>query len=187
MMTQRLSHYAASFLLATASHLVCAESSALRSYTLPDHGSLQLIVPKSWHEEVRRPPNRLPPTIVFTPRSGAAFQILLTPIYFGAGDTLPTASVLKAEVGSAQEASRNVAVEKDLPLQELTGMSVTGYYFSLTDKAPKENEYKYMTQGIMRVGMLAPTFTILTNDDSRSVAEEGLAVMKSAVHVQSTP
>lgn len=186
-MFQRFSLYAVCTVLAATSPIVSAESSSLRSYALPNHGSFQINVPRSWHEEIRRPPDNLPPTIVFTPRSGSAFQILITPLYTMKGDIQPFIDGVKPEVAHALEVAKSTALEKDVAIEELAGMSASGYYFSVTDKAPKPNEYKFMTQGVLRVGSLAPIFTILTNDDTKSIAEDGLAVMKSAVHLQNAP
>ena len=64
-----------------AASFVAAEVTTARNYQLPGHGTIQLQVPKSWQDELRQPPGGLPPTIVFSPKTGASFQILLTPMF----------------------------------------------------------------------------------------------------------
>ena len=41
---------------------------------------------------------------------------------------------------------------------------IVGNYFSLTDKQPKEDEYKYMSQGVVDYNFILGVFTYLTND-----------------------
>ena len=72
-------------------------------------------------------------------------------------------------------------------IKELKGPSAIGYYFSVTERSPKPGEYKYMTQGMLRVGELVPTFTILTNDGAESVVADSLAMLQGAIHVDKAP
>ncbi len=175
----------AALCLLLAASFVAAEETTTRNYLLPGHGSIQLQVPKSWREELRQPPGNLPPTIVFSPISGATFKVLLTPLFsIREGIVMPEAPELKANVNRAAADVKSQAVEKTIPVKELTGPSAIGYYFSATDRAPKPGEYKYMTQGMLRVGELAPTFTILTNDGAENVVAESLSMLKGAVHVK---
>lgn len=70
---------------------------------------------------------------------------------------------IKGLVQESVERVRPQAVEKTLRLVGLQGSSSKGYYFFTTDKAPKPGEYKFMTRGVLAVGDLIVTFTILTN------------------------
>ena len=63
---------------------------------------------------------------------------------------------------------------------EFSGRSGPGYCFSATDRAPQPGEYKYLTQGIVRVGELSVTFTILTNDGQEAVVKQALEALKGA-------
>jgi hypothetical protein len=63
---------------------------------------------------------------------------------------------------------------------EFQGRSGPGFYFSATDRAPKPGEYKFLTQGIVRVGELSVTFTILTNDGQEAVVKQALEALKGA-------
>ncbi|MEK7735071.1 MAG: hypothetical protein AAB329_06480, partial [Pseudomonadota bacterium] len=74
------------------------------------------------------------------------------------------------------------AVWKHIQVIELRGNAGIGYYYAATDKAPKPGEYKYLTQGILRVDNLLVTFTILTNDGQQDVVADALALLRSAVH-----
>jgi hypothetical protein len=157
---------------------------SIRRYELPDHGSIQLNVPTLWKEEIRQPPNRLPPTVTFKQKAGASFQVLVTPIWLVKKDS-PLASVegIRQQMQQAAEQAQSRAVEKTIKVKELDGSSGHGYYFSATDRSPAPGEYKYMTQGMVRVSNLVVTFTILTNDSQGNIVTDAIAMLKSAVHV----
>ena len=170
--------------LLCAASLASAEETATRRYPLVGHGAIHLEVPQSWRDEVRQPPEHFPPTIVFSPQSGPPFQILLTPMYsVRESMVMPTPSTVKSTVERAAQHARSQAVEKAISVQELKGTASAGYYFSATDRNPKPGEYKYLTQGMLRTGELAPTFTILTNDGAEDILADSLLMLKSAVHM----
>jgi predicted Zn-dependent protease len=152
-----------------------------RNYPLPDHGSIEFQVPSNWEDSLSQPPNRLPPTIEFKQKAGHPFIMLITPMWPAKENiTLPDGDNLRKSVQEAADRVASSAVEKNINIVELNGPSAHGYYFSLTDRAPKPGEYKYLTQGHVRVGDLMVIFTILTNDGQDNVISDGLALMKSA-------
>ncbi len=160
-----------------------AEETITRSYLLPDHGSIQFKVPLSWRDDLRQPPHRLPPTIALKPKTGKPFEILVTPIWPASKEKQPIPSEkLKQLVEQEAERAKSQAVEKTVPTQELRGSSGMGYYFAVTDRVPSPEEYKYMTQGMIRVGNLTVTFTVLTNDGQEKIVTDALSMLKSAIH-----
>jgi len=184
-MNRSVISYITSLFMVFTSIFAFAEESEIRSYQLRKNGSIQLLVPNSWHDEVRQPPGNLPPTIIFKPRTGESFQILLTPMFsLSKSMVMPELPEVKRNVEEAVEDAKRQAVENVILVQTLKSDSVAGYYFSATDKAPRPGEYKYMTQGMLRIGKLAPTFTVLSNDGVDGVVSDSFAMLKSAVHVQ---
>ena len=89
---------------------------------------------------------------------------------------------MRAEVQQTAQQAQSQAVEAHIEVKELMGTSAKGYYFFATDRAPKPGEYKYMTQGILPVGELVVTFTVLTNDGQMPVVEAALEMLRRAVH-----
>jgi hypothetical protein len=82
-----------------------------------------------------------------------------------------------------EDTAQNLAiqtVEREIPILEIHGGSGIGYYFSVTDKAPAPDEYKYLTQGALAVDDLLLTFAVLTNEADSSVVKEALDVVRSA-------
>ena len=169
------------FLVMAATAAAQTNGATPRRFTLPDHGSFVIQVPPDWKDQTRQPPNRLPPTIAFGPGSGKPFQVLLTTIWPATKDRPPQSrDQLRATVERSAEVARTQAVEKELRIVEFQGRSGPGFYFSATDRAPKPGEFKFLTQGIVRVGELAVTFTILTNDGQEAVVKQALEALKGA-------
>lgn len=162
---------------------VRAAETDTRRYTLADHGSLQLQVPTGWKEELQQEHDQLLPTIVFTPTSGALFGVVLTPLWPTEKDAPnPEPEALRKLVQQAAEQVRAVAAEPTIEILELAGAAGVGYYFSVTDPAPKPGDYKHMTQGILPVGILLLPFTIYTNDGQQDTVTAALTMLKSANH-----
>jgi hypothetical protein len=154
-----------------------------RRYPLGDYGSFRIDIPLSWRDELRQPSNRTSPVISLSPKSGNLFQIFITPIC-GAKREMLKDEAIKLLVQKSAERVKPQAVEKTLRLVGLQGSSSRGYYFFTTDKAPKPGEYKYMTQGVLAVGDLIVTFTILTSNNHEEVAKEALTLLKRARHLR---
>jgi hypothetical protein len=153
-----------------------------RRFTLPDHGSFVIHVPVDWKEQLRQPPDRLPPTITFAPGSGQPFQVLLTTIWPATKDRAPQSrDQLRAMVERSAQSAKAQAVERDVPVVEFQGRTGPGFYFSATDRAPKPGEFDSLTQGIVRVGELSVTFTILTNKGQDRIVKQAIEALKGAV------
>jgi hypothetical protein len=71
------------------------------------------------------------------------------------------------------------AVEDKLVILEEKMDQGSMYFFSVTDKNPKPNEFKYLTQGTIRFGDIGATFTILHNDESKEQNSFWLEAVKS--------
>jgi len=152
-----------------------------RHYPLGNSGSFRIDIPPSWNDEFQQPPKMSPPTIFLSPTAGNRFLILVTPIW-GAKKEFLKDEAIKEFVQKSAEKVKSQSVEKTLQLVEFRGTSGKGYYFFSTDKAPKPDEYKYMTQGTLAVGDLIVTFTVLTNGDHEQVAKEALTILREARH-----
>jgi hypothetical protein len=160
-----------------------AADSAARRVALPGHGELELFVPTTWNVEVKSSGNELPPTLRFTAVGDRPFEFIVTPLWPIQGHVPPSdPETIREEVQHTAREAQSQAVESPIQVRELSGTSGKGYYFEATDRAPKPGEYKYMTQGILPVGELVVTFTVLTNDGQRSVIDAALEALRRAVH-----
>jgi hypothetical protein len=167
-------------LLVVTTSTGAAESPKL--FELPDHGVLALNVPDGWTSQLRQPPNRLPPTISLKPPAAVREQVLMTVWSTAPSTNLPDEVTLRSEVAKLAKSAETHSVEPTLAVQEIKGMTGRGFYFVATDRAPSPGEYKYLTQGTIRVGDIALAFTILTNDGEDAIARAALGMLKTAAH-----
>lgn len=163
--------------------VAAVQENSTHKFPLPNFGQLELSMPKHWKTELRQPPQDLPPTIVLIPPSGNSFQVLITPLWaVRPGVVVPGKTEMRKTISRAADQAMTQSVEKMITVKEITGESGTGYYFSATDKAPKPGEFKYMTQGNLRVGELVLLFTVLTNDGGEGIFNLAMDTLKAAKH-----
>jgi hypothetical protein len=155
-----------------------------KAFALPDDSRLELTIPAGWKDESKPNKGSAPATTVLTPRDGAPFQVTITPLARQrSGASADTAIKMRHGVQQAADKVKPTALEHYLPVEELTGAPGRGYYFSATDREPKPDEFKYLTQGMLLVGDVVVSFAILTNDAQEKVRDQALAMLKSASHV----
>ena len=149
------------------------------SVQLPGREGLVLSLPSGWRGQVDQSGAGMPPTITITSNEPSAFQILVTPLWPVGSAKAPTAADVRNLVQGATEQVRSRAVERDLPLTELSAPGKLGYYFSATDREVEPNGYKYLTQGAVGFGELRVTFTILMNRRPQETAAKALEVVRT--------
>jgi hypothetical protein len=172
-------------LLALVGEAVAADEAAKKVYPLPGHGGLALQVPANWKDSVKQPVADEPPTLDFAPAQGKAFIVTLLPSWRTRADQpLPDKAELRKQVEYSGSGMLPHAIEQDIKIVELEGAEGPGYYFSVTDNAPKPDGYKFMTQGRARVGDLMIVFTILTNEGQEGVLRDALKMVSTAAHVR---
>ncbi len=168
--------------------LVCIAASwplsvwaAASHVALPRGGELWLDIPAAWDEKFDSPQKGMAPGIWLTPRQGASFNVLITPI---SGTPMAEAVAddikMHAIVASAARDALSHAVETTIPVQDLSGPHVHGSYFFATDRAPAAGEWKYLTQGMASIDGVPFAFTILTNDGQEAVAKGALELIRNA-------
>lgn len=153
-----------------------------KRYALERSGFLQLKVPAGWREELDA--KTQPPVISFRPAAGQPFIVSVIPAQAAEGKRAATRQELRAHVEEMAGAIKPFAVESDIKVKEFAGTTGPGFQFFATDSAPAAGEFKYMTRGKLKVGDVAVTFTILTNDSQEAVTRSALAMLKSAARVE---
>lgn len=160
-----------------------ADKLAQKRYPLPEErGTFVLNAPVAWKDQVQQPPQS-PPTILFTPATGKPFQVLITPIWKPRPDIpTPSKEALRENVQRAADELKSERIENKIKLVEIQGKTGPGFYYSATDKAPKPDEFKFLTQGRIMVSELMVTFAILTNDGQQQVVRDALTMIRGATH-----
>jgi len=167
--------------LACASVMAAAAPSAtaVRRYALAENGFLALNVPPEWGERVARVDGLTPPTILLAPPAGEPFQILVTPLWGPDGKPM-SPEALKRQVVNAAEKLKPQAVEKTITPVAIKGPRTAGWFFTVTDRAPKPGEFRFGVQGMVALEHLALSFTILTNEGRKDVPGQALAMLRDA-------
>ena len=175
--------------LATAATAVAADGEK-KTFPLPDNSKLELAIPAGWKDELKASPaskgspGKAPTTVALTPREGAPFEVAVTPVgRQKPGASTDTAIKMRLSVQQGADKVKPSAIEQYLAVEQLTGAPGPGYYFSATDREPKPNEFKHLTQGMLLVGDVVVAFSILTNDAQEKVRDQALAMLKSASHI----
>ena len=158
-----------------------AGTKAVEKYPIPEHGTLELNVPTSWRGDIHKPQENLLPTIIFGPTKGNDFQVLITVLWDNVGKPdFNSPEKVRALVEIDAKKILPKAVETKIVLREIRGPNNTGYFFSLTDKAPNPGEYRYMTRGAIGVGNLLLNTTILHRIKESESVKEALFMLREA-------
>jgi hypothetical protein len=168
--------------LALSAAAVAAEGDT-KKYPLPNNTSLQLTVPAQWQDEVKAKEGSNPAAVYFTPREGPPFKVFVIPIGTAKADA-STAAQMRLAVQQAADKVKPQAAEAMLTAEEFEGAPGGGYLFSATDAAPKPEEFKFLTQGMLLIGEVVVSFGVLTNDGQEKVKEQALSMLRSATHVK---
>ena len=169
-----------SFLLAAG---VDAQGKTGKRYALTGHGTFIVPVPPGWRDDVKQDNKGHPPTISYRIGTRKDAQVMITPIWRARADAPPLSKEsLRKNVEAAATAIREQALEKDIPVVEFNGKSGAGYYFEATDKAPKPGEFKFLRQGMLKVGDLLVAFTILSDSRQEPVLRDAMQMLQGAAH-----
>ncbi len=170
--------------LLIASIVSAAGQKTIRKYPIPENGTLELNVPTPWKGGVNKLRENMPPTIIFSPLEGNDFQVMITVRWGKTGDQdFNSQEKVRTFVEKDGQKLLPNTAETKIVLTEIRGVSHSGYYFSVTDKAPKPGEYRYMTRGAIGTGNLFLNFTILHRvRDSQSV-RDALSLLREAKQI----
>jgi hypothetical protein len=179
-MRTRLYGWYALGLLAVSWPLAALEASSSH-VALPGGGELWLKIPAAWNQKFDSPRKNLPPSVWLTPRQGASFNVLITPLAgTEVGAAMSDDLKLHAIVASIAKTTLSQSVEMTIPVHDLTGPDVHGYYMFATDRAPAPGEWKYLWQGMITIDDVPFAFSILTNDGQEAIAKAALELIRSA-------
>jgi hypothetical protein len=93
---------------------------------------------------------------------------------------------LHSIVASIARNTLSQSVEMTIPVHDLTGPDVHGYYIFATDRAPAPAEWKYLWEGMLNIDNEPFAFTILTNDGQEAIARAALELIRNASYHSGT-
>jgi hypothetical protein len=87
-------------------------------------------------------------------------------------------TIAEAEVANYKSA----AAETDIPLNEIAGPKVSGFYFSITDREPKIGEFDYLTLAILRSDNLMIKCYFFSSDGAPDFGADAMQMMRSITY-----
>ena len=165
--------------------LTGADAAQAKRFPIGNRGELELQVPDGWTAQLQAAQANAPATVQLAP-TGGDFLLLISAVPLPPNAAPPTSERVRAaaEAMTAAPDIKEHAAEQQLPLQELRGPQVMGYYFSATDKMwkPGPGEFHYISQGQLVVGGLAASFSMLSNTPTGPERDAALELLRSARH-----
>jgi hypothetical protein len=149
-------------------------------FTISKRNRLKLSLSANWQAGMRHDPNGMTSTIKIGPTGGERFEVLISRTPRKNGEESVTPERLLQIVRESGQMAASQSAEQKLDVKEFGPGNWKGYYYRLTDKTPRPNEYKYMTQGAMSEGTILFTFTFLTNSEKAIDQEQFLSLLTSA-------
>ena len=160
-----------------------------RSFRVPEHGALEIFVPRGWQvRDIGLDPDA-PPAFRLDRPGGGALVVSTTWSPEGPGEADPLESARLVAVLARRRALED-SDEKDLPIRPLergAGDPVRGYWFTARDKSwvpppPGTERWPNMLRGAAVVGELLVTFSWF-DDAPGPGRDEVLEMLRGARHV----
>ena len=82
---------------------------------------------------------------------------------------------------------RKIAVETDIPVNDIEGPSVSGHYFSITDQSSKIGEFDYLTLAILRSDHLLIKCYFFSSDGAPDFGADAMQMMQSIKYTKPPP
>jgi hypothetical protein len=186
MMTGRETVKALVLILLTAILLLSGASglsAAPPAISLGQLGSVEFMMPDDWRREIIEGAVPWGTTVRLEPGAGAPLLLIMTAVRSEQASPREQEEAARQVADRIAQRAREMAVEPELPLQELSGSGVRAWYVSFTDKAvaqPSPDRFKYVDQGSASVGPLVMTFTLLSNDRGMPERARALEIIRSA-------
>ncbi|QJR13954.1 hypothetical protein [Usitatibacter palustris] len=158
----------------------------LRLYPVKGWGALALRVPWDWKQKVDDDAQF--PTFSLRPIKGQDFSLNILALPAKRRCRVPCdIDSLRFMAGNKARELKPQSLEPEIKLDLLKGKEAQGYYFSVTDRAPKKGEFKFLTMGYLAVGELVVEFRILVNDNQEDAVKAALEVLAGAREVKLPP
>jgi len=147
---------------------------------VPGHGSLAFPAPKHWSANAS--PWRDGPIVVQLgpgPWASTTYEVQLRIQPPPRRPEISDLQALRISVEGVRDVMAASASTPEIPVVELQGASLTGYYFSVTDRnAAPTGGWRFMTYGSALVEDLVVTFTVHSNQSSEHQVAPMLELMK---------
>lgn len=151
-----------------------------KAIPLPQNGKLHLTISNDWNINIKQPEGNLPPSIIIAPKTGNSFKFFITPLWDPKKGKVFNDDHIRKIVQNDGNKMLSSSREKAIVINKIIGKFAKGYYFQLTDKSPKPNEFLYIIRAGVGVGNLLLIVTLLTNEKNSKNINRALEMLKTA-------
>ena len=148
---------------------------------IPGVCSLRVAVPQGWTARLERTAAG-GAEVRITPESGPRAEVRMESLAPEKALAMKSTGAIKAAVRTMGEGALSAAVGKKLVLERVDGTDGAGFFYSLTDNRPQPEAAgpRYLTQGIMAVGLLRLAVTVHAEDPGSAARGMALDLLRTA-------
>jgi hypothetical protein len=157
-----------------------AASGETASFSVPQHGSLQISVPQSWRLEVYPSEDDGLPAVYLRAPTPQSPRVQLSPSWSLIGDpAFNRPEQIRSQMETVAQRLLPIAVETEIRLNALQTASGEGYWFAFTKREPHSGKLRFVTQGALPSGDLLVNFTVISLEDAGKDLQTILAALKT--------
>ncbi|CAN5428124.1 hypothetical protein BH09PLA1_BH09PLA1_37670 [soil metagenome] len=171
----------------TATPTINSSAPAVKSYSVDGHGDLNLTIPAGWNESEDAPQPGMPRTVRLTDPD-EKFEILIS-ILPPPKDVPDFNSPQKLRAIADAQGTHMLATSREtsVALEEIKGASANGFVYTLTDRTPAPGSFEFITGGVVGVGDLILSTTMLMHEKNPPQRATALAVLSGASQSSGAP
>lgn len=151
-------------------------------FTIGETLTVELEIPDGWSSTPQGVEAEGGIAILIEPPGDIPLVLLVTPL--AADQDLPDiAAHIRSIVEDTATQLQEIAVEDNLTPRRIQGAHCEGLYLTVTDRTvekPSLEDFKYLDQGLVALGDLLMTFTVLTNVPDSPERIAALEIVRSA-------
>jgi hypothetical protein len=154
---------------------------------VPGGGTIELEFPEVWGKKPSVDTLERVTSIQFGPYGPKKKPVFLVRIEAVAAEVVIQEEALKMVAEAAVAEQMLTAAEATIPINDLRGPSVSGHYFSITDRESKRGEFDYLTLAILGSGHLAIRVYFFSSDGAPDFGADAVQMMRSIKYTAPPP
>lgn len=158
-----------------------------KSYSIENHGELRLTIPAGWTVQEDPATPGIPRTLRLTD-ANAKFEMLISILPPPAGmPDFNSKTKLRAIAEAQGKHLLATAKETNVALEEIKNAPGGGFIYAFSDKSPAPGSYEFISGGVVGVGELILSTTMLMHERNPSQRAAAIDVLAKAMQVKSDP
>jgi hypothetical protein len=154
---------------------------------VPGGGTIEFEFPEEWGKKPSVDALERVTSIQFGPYGPKKKPVFLVRVEAVTAEVVIHEEALKMVAEAAVAEHKLTAAETTIPVNDLHGPSVSGHYFSITDRESKRGEFDYLTLAILGSGHLAIRVYFFSSDGAPDFGADAMQMMQSINYTAPPP